>query len=97
MGVTAAIILGSIAAAGVAGSSVYSANKQASSAKKGIESQERQANAQLEAAKSSEAAASETAKNKLKLRQASQTKTILTSPTGVGTDEDQINAPSLGA
>jgi hypothetical protein len=67
-------------AAGLAGSQVYSASKEASAAKKAANAQKEIAMANIAAAKESETVASQTAKDKLKLRQASRSQTILTDP-----------------
>ncbi len=95
-----AIALASVAAvasAGIAaGTSISNAKKQAKTAKAALASQEKIAQQQIESAKEGEVLASQTAKHKLKLKQASQTKTILTSPLGVSTEEEQINETALG-
>lgn len=91
-----AFIASAAATAVAAGATAYTANKQSKSAKQAIASQERIAQKQISAAKEGEVLASETAKNKLKLKQASQTRTILTSPLGIQTDDEQINSRTLG-
>ncbi len=98
MGFVAAAIIGASAIS--AGASAYSSSKQATASKKAAQtaadSQERIAAQEIAAVKEGETLAKDTATSKLKLRRASQTKTILTSPFGVQTDEEQINKPGLG-
>ncbi len=85
-----AIILASVAAAG---STAYSANKEASAAKKAAEAQKQVGLAQIEAPVKAEQAAAEAAKAQLKLRQGSKSRTILTAPGDLTTAE--TNKPEL--
>ncbi len=96
----AALVLAAVASTASAGSSAYSSRVEATASKKTAQtlaqSQEKIASQEIAAAKEGEVLASEAAKNKLKLRRASQTKTILTSPLGVDAEESQVNRPTLG-
>jgi hypothetical protein len=75
------LTIAAISAAGLtAGATMYSANREASAAKKAANAQKEIAMANIAAAKESETVASQTAKDKLKLRQASRSQTILTDP-----------------
>jgi ABC-type Na+ efflux pump permease subunit len=82
--------------AGMAAASMYNANqtakKQASAANAAAEAQKAVGLAQIEAPLKAEAAAAETAKAQLKLRQASKSNTILTGPL---TEQAKTTAPSI--
>jgi ethanolamine ammonia-lyase large subunit len=69
-----------VAGTAMAGAGMYSASKEASAAKKAANAQKEIAMANIAAAKESETVAAQTAKDKLKLRQASRSQTILTDP-----------------
>lgn len=84
------------AAAVAGGATAYSAAKESSAAKKAAEAQERVGMAQIEAPIKAAQAASDEAKSKLKLKQASKSNTILTAPGGLGElDQTQVNKPSI--
>jgi hypothetical protein len=82
-------------AAAIGGATAYTARQESKAAKKAAEAQERVGLAQIEAPLKAEAAAAESARQKLKLRQASKTDTILTGPMGV-TDELTSQKSLLG-
>jgi hypothetical protein len=86
-----------IAAIVGAGATAYSAQAQSTAAKKAAGAQEAVGMAQIKAAKESEQLAADTASMKTKLKLASKTDTILTSP--LGTSQDTVNGTKslLGA
>jgi hypothetical protein len=85
-----------VSAAAVGGATAYSAAKESSTAKKAAQAQERVAMAQLEAPIKAAQAAADESKAKLKLKQASKSSSILTSPGGINqTDPNTINKPSI--
>ena len=84
-----------IAAIAMGASTTYSASAEKTAAKKATEAQERVSMAQIEAPIKAEELSAEAAKAKLKLRQASKSDTILTSPMGVG-DETTTQKTLLG-
>lgn len=88
--VTATIVVGAM----TAGATAYSAAKESSAAKKAAEAQAGVARAQLKAAQDKEILAAQAAQDKLKLKQASKTQTILTAP-GMQQEADQTNMPSI--
>jgi ribosomal protein S11 len=85
--VTAAAIVIGVGATGAAGAAAYSAHEQSSAAKKAAEAQERVGMAQIEASLKAPQLAAETARTKLKAKQAGATQSILTAPGGLGTTE----------
>lgn len=93
MGFIAAAI--AVAGAASAGATVISANKQAKAAEKAAESQKEVALKQLQAPLDAEKAAAETAREKLRLRQASQTKSVLSVGTNTLKDNEQLNKKTI--
>ncbi len=91
---TAALILGGAMVAG-AGATAYSAQKQATSAKKAAEAQERVGMANIEASLKAPQLAADAAKAKLKAKQAGATQTILTAPGGLQTTDENVNTKSI--
>lgn len=81
-----------MAAALVAGAGIYASNASSRAEEKAANAQRDVAMAQLQATKDAETLAAETAKQQLKLRQASKSNTILTGPM---TEEASINKPSI--
>lgn len=89
---TTAIIIGATA---MAAATAYSAKQQSSAAKKAASAQEAVGMKQIEAALKAPELAAETAKAKLKAKQASATKTILTAPGGMQSTDANVNQPSI--
>jgi hypothetical protein len=90
---TAAIIALAAASVTYAGATMYSSSQQAKAAKSAAAATERVGMAQIQATKDSENIAAETARTKLRAKQASVTDTILTSPLGA---TDNTNKATLG-
>lgn len=84
-----------IAAVTTAAATAYSASTQASAAKKAASAQENVGMKQIEAALKAPELAAETAKAKLKAKQASATQTILTAPGGMQSTDANVNQPSI--
>lgn len=91
--VTTAIVIAGVAGAGA---TAYSAQKEATAAKKAAEAQEKVGMAQIEASLKAPQLAAESAKAKLKAKQASATQSILTAPGGLQQTEENVNKSILG-
>lgn len=72
-----------VSAVAYSGATVYSAAKESSAAKKAAEAQKELGLKQLEAAKESETLSAQTARDKLRAKQAGRTQSILTPPGGL--------------
>jgi len=97
--ITASVIALGVAGTAAAGSSMYSANKEASAAKKAADVQREIGLAQIQAPIDAENAAAASAKEKRKLLMAQQSNTILTSPlgtTGSGANTTQKTILGVG-
>ena len=92
---TTALILGAAAVA-AAGATAYSAKSQSTAAKKAAEAQERVGMANIEASLKAPQLAADSAKAKLKAKQASATQTILTAPGGMQAEDANVNRSILG-
>ena len=90
--VTAAIVLG-VGAAAAGGAQAYGANQQAKAAKSAANTQADVAREQMKQTADLQIKSAEEAKSKLKLKQASNTNTLLTSP--LTPVEDNVSAKSI--
>lgn len=84
-----------IAAVVAAGATAYSAQQQSKASKKAAEAQEKVGMAQIEASLKAPQLAADTAKAKLKAKQASATQSILTAPGGLAEVDANVNQKTI--
>lgn len=93
--VTAMVVVGGLASGVSAISASRSAKKESKAAESAAQAQLQATRDQIAATEKAEGQARETAKAQLKAAQARRTQTILTSPLGQKTPDEQVNAPTI--